>query len=451
MIKTNQMRAAACGSMALTLLGLVPGCSRADGDSKIASPAATGAPANFQLVRNPQGGSFIYGTLPGHGSLADAIVYVLQQSHAYFGERPQPGKFFRSRNGDSVAAFFTVNAHTTPVQPLTGLLIVNHTADGSASAAVLFDERARFATSEPKLLKALAKSWSAAALPGTATTRSPDRSDSARGVVAPLTSSTGGDGSASIGLPAGWKIVQVAGGSLTAAGPDGELVFMGLLYQGVPLGPDLFTDFVNLSNRFRSSHGLPAGAYTVTERKVLSQRAVQVRYRVDFHDGPGPRSGSVRLDLWGPQALAASGSFLPERLADKEGATLLAVIKSYQTNAQVVGRMQQGALNRVHADAARAAAQGAALNARREASNAAFDQHMNALDAQSNAFDAHVDTIDRQSKMTQDYILDRSVMRDNDNGDRGTVTNGYADYLLKTNPDRFEVVPNQDLIRGRDY
>jgi hypothetical protein len=117
----------------------------------------------------------------------------------------------------------------------------------------------------------------------------------------------------------------------------------------------------------------------------------------------------------------------------------------------VMGQLQQGAMNRVQADAARANQQAAALNARREASNAAFDQHMNNLNAQSQSFNAHMDNIDRSSKITQDYILDRSVVRDTENGDRATVSNGYADSLVRANPDRFQVVPNQSLIAGKDY
>jgi hypothetical protein len=94
-------------------------------------------------------------------------------------------------------------------------------------------------------------------------------------------------------------------------------------------------------------------------------------------------------------------------------------------------------MNRVQADAARAAQQSAVLNARREASNSAFNSHM--------------DSLDRSSKITQDYILDRSVVRDTVNGDRATISNNYADSLVRANPDRFRVVPSQDLIAGKDY
>ena len=53
--------------------------------------------------------------------------------------------------------------------------------------------------------------------------------------------------------------------------------------------------------------------------------------------------------------------------------------------------------------------------------------------------------------MNQDYILDRSVVRDNELSERGTVTNNYADSLVRANPDRFHIVANQDLLRGKDY
>jgi hypothetical protein len=42
-------------------------------------------------------------------------------------------------------------------------------------------------------------------------------------------------------------------------------------------------------------------------------------------------------------------------------------------------------------------------------------------------------------------------VRDTENGDRGTVSNSYADSLVRGNPDRFQYVPNQEMIRGQDY
>jgi hypothetical protein len=116
-----------------------------------------------------------------------------------------------------------------------------------------------------------------------------------------------------------------------------------------------------------------------------------------------------------------------------------------------MAQLRQGAMNRVQSDIARARSQNDAINARREAGNAAFNEHMSNLDAQSSANDAHNDNIDRSSKAFQDYVLDRSVVRDTENGERGTVTNNYADSLVRGNPDRFQLVPNQNLIKGKDY
>jgi hypothetical protein len=407
----------------------------------------TARKSGFTVVNNPSGGQYMYAPVPAGDSMPDAVVYLLQQVHTYFGNRPDVGKFLQSRDGHSMAAFFTVVAKNPSNKPLTGLLIVARNSDGSATGAVLFDEQRRFASTEPALMKALS-----AVMPGTGSDadKGSHRPQNAGG-LATLTQVSGGDHSASISLPAGWTIKSVASGTLSAAGTNGEMIFLGLLYQGVPVSPDLFSSFVNISNQWRGQHGLPQGTYSVINRKSLSPQAVQVTFHVDFHDDIGPRRGSVRLDSWGPRAMAVNGSNIPERFADEENPTMNAVIASFHQNEQMMGQLRQGAMNRVQGDIERSKAQNDAINARREASNAAFNQHMSNLDAQSSANDAHNDNIDRSSKSFQDYVLDRSVVRDTENGERGTVTNSYADSLVRGNPDRFQLVPNQDLIKGKDY
>jgi hypothetical protein len=433
-------------AIAVAMLGLA---AISAADQQTAAPKST-----FTVVNSPSGGQYIYGPLPGRGSMSDAVVYMLQQIHTYFGNRPDVGKFFESRDGRSMSTFFSVGAKNLGNKPVTGLLIVARGADGSATGAVLFDEQGRFASSEPQLMKALSGVWQPiAGDPSSTGSAAPSGSrppPHPRG-PAPLTQVSGGDQSAAIGLPAGWKITSVASGTLTAAGSNGEMIFLGLLYQGFPMGPDLFTNFVNISNQYRAQHGLPTGTYTGINKTNLSPQAVQVTFHVDFNDGIGPRRGSVRLDSWGPRAMAVNGSNIPERFADEENPTMNAVIASFRQNEQMMAQLRQGAMNRVQNDIARGRAQNDAINARREASNAAFDQHMSKLDAQSSANDAHNDNIDRSSKVFQDYVLDRSVVRDTENGDRGTVTDSYADSLVRGNPDRFQLVPNQNLIKGRDY
>jgi len=321
---------------------------------------------------------------------------------------------------------------------------------------VVFDESSRFAESQPAMMKALYAVWhpegiNAAAGSTAPQTYSPARAAASGDVAAQLVQTSGGDGSASIGLPEGWKIVSLNGGAISVAGPNGEMVNLGGVFQGYALGSDLFESYVQITNRLRAGNGKPPATYTVLERTNLPGNAIQVIFKLDLNDGVGPRRGSIRLGRWGAQAMSVDGSNLPERLAERESGVLLAVIHSYQPNRQVMGQLQQGALNRVQADAARANQQAAAINARREASTAAFNQHMDNLNAQSQSFNAHMDNIDRSSKITQDYILDRSVVRDTENGDRATVSNGYADSLVRANPNRFQVVPSQNLLAGKDY
>jgi len=420
---------------------------------------SNGSGNGFTTVNAPGGGQYIYGPFPGKGSMSDAVLYMLRNIHQYFGNRPELGKFVQSRDGTQTAAFFGVNAKGAGSKPMTGLFIVARSTDGFASGAVVFDESSHFATSEPGMMKALYTAWHPAGI-NTAAASAPSQASTTPvaapagangGIAAPLVQTSGGDHSASIGLPEGWKIVSLNGGAISVAGPSGEMVNLGGVFQGYALGPDLFQSYVAIVNRVRAGSGKPPATFTVLERTNLPGNAIQVIVKVDLNDGIGPRRGSIRLGRWGAQAMSVDGSNIPERLADKENATLLAVIHSYQPNRQVMGQLQQGAMDRVQADAARADQQAAALNARREASNAAFDQHMNNLNAQSQSFNAHMDNIDRSSKITQDYILDRSVVRDTENGDRATVSNGYADSLVRANPDRFQVVPNQSLLAGKDY
>lgn len=408
---------------------------------------ATAHKSPFTVVNSPKGGRYVYGTLPGHGTLSQAVLYMLRQVHGYFGNRPAVGKFFESHDKSSVATFFTVAAKNLGNKPMTGLLIVNHGADNSASGAVLFDTSARFSASEPRLMRALAAAWRPLAGDAGRAAAHPHATG-----VAPLTRTTGGDQSASIGLPAGWRIRSVASGTLNVVGDHGEMVFLGMLYQGFRMGPDPFTNFVNISNRFRGQHGLPPGTYHVINTARLSPRAIEVTYRVDFNDGIGPRRGSVELEFWGPGAMAVNGSNIPERYADAENATMNAVIASFRQNGQIMSRLRQGAMTRVQNDIKRAKIQNEMINARRRAGTAAYNQHISDLDAQDRAIDAHDNEIDRSSKVFQDYILDRSVVRDTQNGNTDkTVADDYADSLVRNNPNRFQIVPNQDLIEGKDY
>ena len=108
-------------------------------------------------------------------------------------------------------------------------------------------------------------------------------------------------------------------------------------------------------------------------------------------------------------------------------------------------------MDRIHQAAERSRIEADAANQRREQNSQAYEEHRQALNQNSSQFDEHMGNLEWSSKVTQDYILDRSVVKDNDYDATATATNKFADALVKANPDRFEIVQNQDMIRGRDY
>jgi predicted GNAT family acetyltransferase len=180
-----------------------------------------------------------------------------------------------------------------------------------------------------------------------------------------------------------------------------------------------------------------------------------VFFTVDLHDGMGLRNGSGRLDLMGSAgatwALGYSMSNIPQQYAESEAATLKAVVASYRRNESVISAENAAVMERIRQQGIANEEQGRALNANREANKQSFDNHMQTLRQNDAENDQHMANIDWQSKITQDYILDRSVVKDVEYDDRATVGNRFADSLVKSNPNRFEIVQNQDLIRGRDY
>jgi hypothetical protein len=62
-----------------------------------------------------------------------------------------------------------------------------------------------------------------------------------------------------------------------------------------------------------------------------------------------------------------------------------------------------------------------------------------------------MDNIDRFSKSFQNYQLDQTELQDSEQNERGAVPNSLADALIKANPDRFQSVPTQDFLKGRDF
>jgi hypothetical protein len=132
---------------------------------------------------------------------------------------------------------------------------------------------------------------------------------------------------------------------------------------------------------------------------------------------------------------------LPPQVADQERATAAAIMASFQPNeaviARIAGQMSAPAIANIHAI-------GAAATARMNATEAAND-------AQHASWDASQNANDRNNQGFSNYLLDQSVVQDNNTGGHGTAWNSTAEALVKSNPNRFQYVDNPNYIKGTDY
>ena len=449
----NFTLAASTFSMAALLLS----CGPAPTPAPTAAPAHTNDDA-LKTIDNPGGGEVVYGTIDNQHTPQDAMAFMLRQVHGHFGDRPQVSNVFQVRGSTSYAAFFTLLDKTQGNKPIAGEVIVSMPTGGQPVAAVLSDDAQNFTHSQPVLLQKLNAAWQTAnaAAPTTASANTPSG-------LPPMHRVTAGDRSVYINLPDGWKLLSVAGGSVSAQGPNGEKLGLGLMVQGIrnpgvrdqfaglrggaapvtyPFGGDLFAAYVSIVNQTRRNQNQPAGTFQLTKSIPLPGGAIEAHFNSDLHDGFGPRVGTARINEIGSRgqatyAMGISNSSLPNTVAAAETPTLMAIIQSASQDQKVVQGEQRQVMSSIAAAGARANAQAAAADQRREASAAAFDASMS--------------NIDRQSKAMQNYTLDRSQIQDNDVNGRATVSNGLADALVRSDPTRYQVVPPSAFLKGVDY
>jgi len=424
----------------------------------IAAAPAAGAQDALKVIDNPSGGHVIYGPVQ-QGSPQAAMAAVLHHVHIQFGEVPVVGTVFQSRDGQNFGAFFTVagKTHGDGDATYAGLVIVSLARGADPAAAVLYDESARFAKTEPVLLRALTEAWRAASA------SPPGSGASNAGSVPPLTPTRFPDGSGAVNLPAGWRITFASHGSAYIVGPRGEAVLLsntvGPIYD--PNNPQVQSRLRYASSRpilCPTSDALHTYLCVVQQknsqpvfqlkqsRPIPAQRlaveAVLIDADLDLHDGRGMMSCELGLSITavnalGSRTLGVNGTCAPQSSAAEEQPTLKAIYDSYSMNGQVVAQQFAGDEQR---------SRQAGNNARIQANKA----HA-AEDAQAASFQAHMDNIDRFSKSFQNYQLDQTELQDNNQNARGAVPNALADALVKANPDRFQTVPTGSFLKGADF
>ena len=438
-------------------------------------PAARSSPspAGFKTINGPQGGKISYGEVEQATNEPQAIVAMLRFIQSQAGSRPQISQFFAAKGTQSVAAFFGVNRSNGT--PLEGMLIVAKATTDHVEAAAIYDDASHFSASYNPMMKTLMSVWHPLAA-----SANQESAGSGAGPVAPLHKAVTVDRTASIDLPDGWNISPNSrGGSIFAQGPAGEVAVAGFTvpatdlnnprgrqtYEAVSRGglrgtayangiyyalsPNLGKDFVDLMTLYFQKQNQQASYQILGVQSAQGPPGYHCARINALYDGKDAKGQEMHAVFCiGPEG-PASGAFLaitdytlvPAARAEKERATLAAVLGSIQIDQAAVGR-QAGAI--AGPEIARIHQIGKMVDERVAAAHQAEEIH-------NSAVYQHWDDIDRRSKAFSDYTLGYTVLRTQDNQYHGTFWNDDADRLLQQFPGAFEVVSTPELKKGVDY
>jgi hypothetical protein len=437
----------------------------------IAAVAATSQTA-LKTIDNPSGGKIVYGLVDGAGSEAAAMGMILSSLHRQYADRPQVGKVFQVRDSNSAAVFFTLIKRNQDNAPIAGMLIASPSAAG-VEAALLTDEAARFGTTINPMLKSLFAAWH----PSPQISAGPAIKSAPVQALQPYVLP---DKSASVALPAGWKVdPSSGGGTILATGPNGEGVALDFplhawnssdprvqrtmqFAQGAgrntgyaralyyPYGGDLGKTFVDLLQLRARMNNRPALSMQVESETAAPAAAgshcARLQGHLDTNEGKGRQefntvfcSGS--LSPMGQYGNIAFHTTVPEAGAAQQRATMAAILNSFQVNMGVVNReaaaLAAPAIEQIHAIGRAAAAQA--------------QQAHEMSDRQHQSVEARWDSQDKHNQAFSNYLLDQSVISDNQNSAHATVWNQTADALVKGNPSRFGYVETPNFWKGVDY
>lgn len=424
-------------------------------------------------VNNPGGGMIVYGKVDGASNEANAMGVILHSLHGRYGNRPQVGQVFRVRGTNSVAVYFTLTKRTQSNTVIAGMLIAARASSSDVEAALLSDDATRFGSTINPMLTTLFSRWH----PGGESSGASAARPAGGSAVAPLHRFTTPDNSVSVSLPDGFQIKTAAGGTISAEGPNGETVLIGgaisamdtrnprvqqtmrAVEQGqlrntvyakglyYPYGGDPATTYVALVNMFRQRNGMPAAHIEIAKETPMQGGCAHLEGHSDVNDGKGRRELNVIFCLGRERPVSGAygatiyATSVPVSLADKERATMGAVLESFSVNEAVVAQEANAiaapAIEQIHQIGRQAAQQAAEVHA--------------AEDAHNRSVEARWDSQDKQSQAFSNYLLDQTVIRDNDNTGHATVWNTTADKLMKEFPGRFEYVNTPDFWKGVDY
>ncbi len=463
----------------------------------VAGSSVPPAQSALTTLQGKQGGMITYGLVEGATTPAMAMARILHNVQNGVGEKPQVGKVFRVRGSNSDAVFFTVTNHAGGNVPVAGMLIASQTGPKAVEAALVSDAAARFGSTMNPLLSQLFGVWHPGGVAPAPAGKAPAQPGAGGGVtLPPMHTVSLSDSTATVSLPDGWSVDQWSkGGTAVVNGPQGEKIALNLRFMGqdprapafqsqmrmgvkplpfiviYPYNADMTRAFPDLFQRMRATAGAGPAPLKVDSVKPIegSQgQCVNATGQVNA-DGKTMRELAELLcrsqpDQKGGYSYIVSQYQLPLGATERQRAISAAIMASYRVDEQRVQsqvNVQTAQFHQImeaHTQALEAFTQqqiahtkqiGADTMARARAEDIQHDQ-------QHATWRQGEDEISRNGQGFSNYILDQTVVQDNNmygNGTigHGTLWNSEADALVKANPNRFEYVTVPNYWRGTDY
>ncbi len=456
----------------------------------------------LQTINNPQGGTIVYGLMAGATTPGGGDGSMLRNVQNGCGEKPQVGKVFRVKGSNSDAVFFTVTNRSQGNIPVAGMLIAAQTGPKTVEAAMVSDAAARFGSTINPMLQQLFSVWppSRAAAPTAGKSSAPPAAGGGGVAIPPMHQASLPDGTASVSLPAGWNIVpnQSAMGSTTVTGPQGEMLGLNQYYlvwdpynpgvqtrlrRGIrfqneidyPTNADLTRSFADIFQRMRAQAGqgpAPMKVDSVQPASGAQGQCVTAAGQLN-PDGTAMRDMKMLLCRSTPNQnglyfFTLTRCLLPLGATDQQRATANAIIASYKPDMQraqaiasaqsapMLAQMQQtyqanqqALMSFTQSQIAHTQQIGANARAQMQSTEAAKEQ-------QWAGFDQQESNISRQGQAFSNYLLDQSVVQNNNVGGTGmvghaTLWNTQANALVQSNPNKYEFVPEPNYWAGTDF
>ena len=444
---------------------------------------------------SPEGGMIMYGTVDGAATQPAAMSKILRIVHENCGDKPQIGKVFRFRGTDTVGVFFTVVNHPGGNKHVAGLVIAAASGPQQVEAALISDEASRFGKTVNPMIQQLFGVWHPGGAARASASAGPARpSGGASAEPAALHQIVLPDRSASVAIPDGWHIDPTSGGgTIGVNGPHKEFIYlnaslsaidprdpavrqgrmMAQRYGGgapdnrvyLPYGVNLPQAFVTLYRDAQRRNNLPVPTIQIGNSSQIPGKPCA---SLEGTQIGGPNPGTFKFfgvfcedpPQYGMWMASFFLALLPESVAAQEHDTAQAILSSFQVNRQVVNAQASAyaapAIDAIHRIGREATARYNATQAANDAQHAGYWAQQNANAAQHSEWNASQNNNARNGQGFSNYILDQTVVQDNNmygNGTvgHGTVWNSTADALIKADPNRFESVDTPNYWQGTDY